>query len=76
MSQHILLGCLQSKDIIYESYAEFNIGNNVFPIQLKSGESYLLFDWLVGSQQPLCMVEPGVIPTEELINEALNNMHN
>ena len=76
LSQHVLLGCLQSKDIIFESYAEFNIGNNVFPIQLKSGESYLLFDWLVGSQQPLCMVEPGVIPTEELINEALNNMHN
>lgn len=71
-----MLGCLQSKDIIFESFAEFTIRNNVVPVQLKSGESYLLFDWLVGSQQPLCMVEPGLIPTEELINEALNNMHN
>ncbi|PQL90128.1 hypothetical protein [Apibacter sp. wkB309] len=70
------MGCLQSKDIIFESFAEFTIRNNVVPVQLKSGESYLLFDWLVGSQQPLCMVELGLIPTEELINEALNNMHN
>lgn len=55
LSQHVLLGCLQSKDIIFESFEEFNIRKNVVPVQLKPGESYLLFDWLVGSQQPLCI---------------------
>lgn len=44
LSQHVLLGCLQSKDIIFESFAEFNIEKMLllFSLSLVSHIFYLI----------------------------------